>query len=156
MNKYIDTDKLKAEIERYEASAQSAYNPHDEDADFFYGKVIACEDLLCILDTLLEQPVEGLEEAAGEYAVDNAQYYYEDDGDAICSTADILKPAFIAGAEWQKAKMMKEAVEGEICILPAGIAYVKEKNNETLKQYLLDNFKNGDKVRIIIVNEDKE
>ena len=34
------------------------------------------------------------------------------------------------------------------------LAYVKEKNNESLKQYLLDNFKTGDKVRIIVTKED--
>lgn len=52
----IDKETIRAEIERYEAGAQSAYNPHDEYADFYYGKVIACEDLLSALDTM-EQPV---------------------------------------------------------------------------------------------------
>lgn len=61
---------------------------------------------------------------------------------------------FIAGAEWMKAKMTEGAVEGEVCILPGYVAYVKEKNNESLKQYLLDNFKTGDEVRIIILQKE--
>jgi len=64
--------------------------------------------------------------------------------------------AFKEGAEWQKRKIMEGAVEGEVCILPGHVAYVKEKNNESLKQYLLDNFKAGDEVRIIILPNDED
>lgn len=63
---------------------------------------------------------------------------------------------FIAGAKWQKEQMLKDAVEGEVCILPGRATYVEEKDNESLKQYLLDHFKDGDKVRVIIVKEEEE
>lgn len=56
--KYIDTDKLKAEIERYENTAISAYNPHGEDADFWYGKVVAFEDLKPLIDSLQKEQLE--------------------------------------------------------------------------------------------------
>lgn len=79
---------------------------------------------------------EGLEKAAGEYAVDNAQYYYEDDDNAICSTADILKPAFIAGAEWgaehtkQKPELVQHPAIGYMYNADAG-------RGEQMKQAIL-------------------
>lgn len=60
---------------------------------------------------------------------------------------------FNKGVEEGKRLMMEDAVEGEVCILPGGVAYVREQHNEALKQYILDNFKTGDKVRIIIVKD---
>lgn len=57
MNRYIDIDKLKAEIEIYEDAAIDAYNPQGEDADFWHGKVVAFEDLKTIVTSLQqEQP----------------------------------------------------------------------------------------------------
>lgn len=58
MSKYIDADKLKAEIERYESTAIDAYNPHGEDADFWYGKVVACEDLKTLITSLQQEQPE--------------------------------------------------------------------------------------------------
>lgn len=59
MSKYIDADKLKAEIERYENTAIDAYNPKGEDADFWHGKVVACEDIKTFIDSLQqEQPIQ--------------------------------------------------------------------------------------------------
>ena len=57
MKKYIDIEKLIAEIERYENTAIDAYNPRGEDADFWHGKVVACEDLKTLVTSLQqEQP----------------------------------------------------------------------------------------------------
>ena len=58
--KYIDADKLIAEIERYENTAINAYNPHGEDADFWNGKVVACEDLKTLITSLQQEQPEGL------------------------------------------------------------------------------------------------
>lgn len=80
-----------------------------------------------------------------------ARYYEEHRGPSLDSDNEECRKAFKAGAEWMKRKMMEGAVEGEVCILPGYVAYVKEKNNESLKQYLLDNFKTGDEVSIIIL-----
>lgn len=60
------------------------------------------------------------------------------------------------GMRLQKEQLLKDAVEGEVVIPPGYGAYVKEKNNKALKQYLIDNYKDGDKVKIIIVKEDKQ
>lgn len=58
MSKYIDTEKLIAKIERYENTAIDAYNPQGEDADFWYGKVVVCEDLKTLI-TSLQQEKQG-------------------------------------------------------------------------------------------------
>lgn len=57
MSKYIDADRLIAEIERYEDTAIDAYNPLGEEADYWHGKVVACEDLKNLITSLQqEQP----------------------------------------------------------------------------------------------------
>ena len=59
MSKYIDTDRLREMIAKYQTTAEKAYNPNNEDADFWHGKVVACEDILHIFDSLQqEQPDE--------------------------------------------------------------------------------------------------
>ena len=56
---------------------------------------------------------------------------------------------FIAGAKWDREQMMKEAVEGEIA--------KDNRGNNVLRVGLLNNgFEIGDKVRIIIINQDKK
>lgn len=96
------------------------------------------EELLSLLDTLSEKSDKSLDEAAYEYAVDSTGF--------IDTTAYNV---FIDGAEWQKAQMMKEAVEGDVNTyedLAAGKSWaefvVKMPTNKL-----------GDKVRIIIVKE---
>lgn len=64
-----------------------------------------------------------------------------------------LEAAFIAGAQWQKEQMMKDAVE---CVVYAGM-----KGNKWIVSYIgnyesmVKACKVGDKVRIIIVKEDE-
>lgn len=62
--------------------------------------------LLSFIDSLPEEkPSEDLDEVAARYERENRQ--------SILSSVDIVD-AFIAGAEWQKKQMMKDAVEGEV------------------------------------------
>ena len=56
--KYIDPEKLIAEIEKYENTAIDAYNPRGEDADFWNGKVVACEDLKTFITSLQQEQSE--------------------------------------------------------------------------------------------------
>ena len=60
-----------------------------------------------------------------------------------------IETTFIAGAEWHKEQMMKEAVEGEIQMRYSGCLCAK-----TIRAINEDKFKFGDKVRIVIVKED--
>ena len=87
--KYIDADKLRAEIEQRK--------------DYISVTHFA-EDLLSFLDGVEEEPIEGLDEAAREYAT-------------VCHKSKCYPPcdeAFKAGAEWQKAKMLEGAEECEL------------------------------------------
>lgn len=58
--KYVDADKLIAEIERYKQEAATArFDNSGENADYFQGKVDLCDDLTHIITTLQqEQPEE--------------------------------------------------------------------------------------------------
>ena len=58
---------------------------------------------------------EGLKEAA-----EKCEAYYDvgEEHGYLCTHRGDIKDAFIAGAEWQKAKMMEEAVEGEVLYTP--------------------------------------
>lgn len=57
-----------------------------------------------------------------------------------------LRNAFIAGAEWQKSQMLKDAVEGKTFYLPFGKWRVTTLVGK-------DKIKEGDKVRIIVLKE---
>ena len=91
-----------------------------------------------------EKPSEELEEAAESYEEEQlSDYGYRGEWSG----------AFIAGANWQKEQMMKDAVNAEITLgrLPDdwSLAY----NPDELHRALLK-FKSGDKVKIIIVKQD--
>ena len=143
-------------------------------------RISSFDKLLTFIDSLPDEPVsDDLEEAAREIVIKmhpcmkdctilgdrltrgqlmalvkaGAEWQSKKEQDIIETAED---HAFLAGANWQKEQMMKDAVEGEVCILPGRAAYVKEKDNESLKQYLLDHFKYGDKVKIIIVKEEEQ
>lgn len=57
MSKYIDADQIRAEIERRKKEIKGLYN-----LQFVAGERKAYDLILSFLDTLPEQPVEGLEE----------------------------------------------------------------------------------------------
>lgn len=121
-----------------------------------YGARNALRDLENFLDTLPDEPVITCDQLEEEIKEQIYERFYDLHGIAVVGTsgyAEVKDMEDIARhfAEWMKKKMMEGAVEGEVCILPGYVAYVKEKNNESLKQYLLDNFKVGDKVSIIIL-----
>jgi len=61
MNKYIDAEKLIAEIERYKQGAAIArFDNAGENADYFQGKVDLCDDLTHIITSLQQEQPEGL------------------------------------------------------------------------------------------------
>lgn len=144
--KYIDAEKLKAEIERRRLSNRYIDTEGYE------------EELYEIIDSLQQEQTEGdLEEAAEEYVTDwTTCYAYE------------IKQAFIAGAKWMasqkplpedtaifqkgveegKRLMMENALEGvahpddcEIWVNTVGYGY---------------DIKDGDKVKVIIVEEENK
>lgn len=133
MSKYIDADKLRAEIE----SCRDLYNHPNRVvhgvADAFRqdGRAAMCEDILSFLDTLEEPVSEDLEdclelnEAAEEwvrpimrtpekahdflytYLLDSfrkgAEWQKDKDTEAVIVAED---RGFLKGADWARAKMM--------------------------------------------------
>lgn len=136
-----DKELIRAEIVRL----MSGYKPIVGGVDELTGANIVLAKLLSFLDTLPDEPITPCKELA------EAAEKYADGPECSWVGTSALEQAFIAGAEWQKRKMIGQAVEGEVRILPGYGAYVKEKNNNSLEQYLLDNFKTGDDVAIIIL-----
>lgn len=55
--KYIDADKLIKSVNRYQDNAKAAFNPIEDDADYYKGKIDACEDIQeFIISLQQEQP----------------------------------------------------------------------------------------------------
>ena len=137
MAKYIDAEKLKYEIERRKLS--NYYTDTDDyEAELF-------EIIGSLQQEQPEEPVnDGLKEAAEKYTYgdisDGLKSYVKPVGDEIIKN-------FIAGAEWQKEQMMKEAVEGYV-------NYYEDSGGILMAEAQVGcPYHNGDKVRIIIVKE---
>ena len=98
-------ETIRAEILRYRnKSAEElgvGFLESDKAKTFTNGGVAwVCERLLAFLDSLSEQPVEGLEEAAERYAQFYEQDLSDENGNFVNGCGDLLV-AFIAGAKWQ-------------------------------------------------------
>lgn len=165
-------DKIRAEIKKLQdIFVETAQGMETEDEATVYSMcaVEFGDELLSFLDTL-EEPKEELMKEVKRYYSENF-YYITSDNPTLSILTNIARHfaewgaghtplpedtvIFQKGVEEGKRLMMEGAVEGEVCILPGHVAYVKEKNNESLKQYLLGHFKTGEKVKIIIVKEDE-
>lgn len=97
------------------------------------------DEVYKILDSLKDKIPADLEEAARKYSwwclEQHGEYVHEDPYEC-----------FKAGAEWKKAKMMKNAVETQILTT----SFVNLP-----KEYLHQNgIQAGDKVRVIVIKED--
>lgn len=141
--KYIDANRLRKEIDHRidileDMSIKCAKNDDTEMHAYYHGKAVSLQELLSFIDSFQqEQPSDDLEEAADKYE----QEYFTD---------ATLGEAYITGAEWQMKQMLKDAVEGEIQMRYSGCLCAK-----TIRAINEDKFKLGDKVRIIIVKEEK-
>ena len=134
--------KIKAEIVRRWKNYRNSVTPDQPKyrTHYFVGKGEVCEELLSFLDTLSEEPDKSLEEAAEEY-IKEGRYLPE---------AFFVRPAFIAGAEWQKEQMMKEAVEGVVHHY-GNVHWIVTDQGELAAR--LKQFRQDEKVRLVIVKE---
>ena len=135
------------------------------------GADYVIDEVYRILDSLKEKLPEGLEEAAMEYAekhgfrvpYDGSNNFY-DDVDVKAS-----KEGFIAGAEWQKAKDQKTIELAEDHAMLAGMNKMEQQMMEKAVEGVVHpddceiwvnlvgygyKFKDGDKVRVIVIKED--
>ena len=162
--------KIKVEIERRKKALHSTLF-NDEYNDF-----------LSFLSTLeSEKPAPNdLEETAGEYAekhgfrvpYDGSDNFY-DDVDVKASKEGFISGAkwqeeknqetiklaedhaFLAGADWQKEQMMKDAVDGEVCIPNVWVEHKEGKELVVRAEISKElGFKFGDKVRVFILKKE--
>lgn len=74
MSKYIDAEKLIKSVNRYREDAESAFNPIEDDADYYKGKIDACEDIQKSITSLQQEQDMG--EVSDGYHTFNELYYY--------------------------------------------------------------------------------
>lgn len=152
MNKYIDADQIRAEIKRLDK--------HYLVREYDDGWNNALNAISKFLDTLSEQPVEGLEKEISRYLREECS------GDDEPSVSEIARHF----AEWQK-KQDQETIElAEDHAMLAGMNKMEqqmmEKAYDTVMQFdelddLVPTFKDmqkfgfkvGDKVKVIILKE---
>ena len=148
-------EKIRQNIERLKKT-EGWCEVGKDTADVYYarGFRFACDNLLSFLDTLSEEPNKSPEEAAEELfetiEIQEHENIFE----------DTFKKIFIAGAEWKKEQMLKDAIKAYIvksynpCTEGSepslhGIELVYEDKN---KPYLLAD----QKVRIVVLKEKEE
>lgn len=144
-------EQICAEIERLKSKYRhNGLWTSSFQSDLAMAKIESMNEILSFLDTLPDEPVTDcheLEKSADEYQLEAKKHIL--DGSPIGTAKD----AFIAGAEWQKRKMMEGAVEGVVNHGTA-VSYVisdEDQLDERLKQ-----FQNDAEVRIIILPKEEE
>jgi len=93
-------EKIKAEIKRRYNILKNIVSPKNK--DYYDGKIEAYLEMLDLLISQLGPISNNLEEAAHSY-VDTTIEWFDSEGNPCCY------PAFIAGAQWQKANLWKDA-----------------------------------------------
>lgn len=162
MTHYIEADRLRAEIDKRYAEYRAKMKT--DDFTYYEGMADALDLFEQFLDTILEQPVKGLDEAAeniyktpfGTRAEDfkaGAEWQKEQDTrEMIMSDGSYFQKCYELGKKDMKKEMLEDAIEGRVG--QTGFhnsIYIKEpKWCDTL-----DKFNNGDKVRVIIIKDDK-
>lgn len=148
-------EQIKAEIERLKSIEYPCDN--SQQATGFFNAIDRMTDFLDTLES--EKPI-GLEEEIHKYNKERFdEYFPEQDGDFISEVdfmtcLDRVARHFAKlGAEDAREKMMVEAVEGEIFD-----DYDKDicEHRLTILSTVPPGYKDGDKVRVIIVKEDEK
>lgn len=142
--KYIDANRLKAEIERLKEETTIGICEYDKGEE--NGRFEVLNHLLSTITSLQqEQPSEDLEKASEEsWAV----YEYRETPRGLYSSCYV--DGFKAGAQWQKEQMMKDAVEGYV-------NYYEDSGGILMAEAQVGcPYHNGDKVKIIIVKENEK
>jgi hypothetical protein len=134
-------EKIKAEIERLKKSLPwgSCASQLSMECNC---KNEAYNEILSYIDSLEEEPVsDDLEYASEKYACRFSSSKYGHDK---------VKDAFITGAQWQKERMLNNAIEREVKVDAGGYPYIDvtelydyDKNRPLAKK--------GDKVKLIII-----
>ena len=161
MNKYIDAEPLRKEIEKRMHICDGIF---ERDSDTYYqGKAVAYQETLPLIDSLQQEQTSlpsNLDEAAKKIVIQlhPCMEYSSVLGDHL--TMGELVELVKAGAEWQKGQMLKDAamVEGEVVELGEtykSLAFTVglEELNEVLQPL---GVKDGDRVRMIVIKEEEK
>lgn len=143
--------RIYQEIERLKEKAER--RPHATPLEGFecMGKIKVCNELLSFLHTIMEESDKNLDEAAEDFAEGEWDGLHDTNGNALY-TEDYIKYTFIAGAEWQKGQMLKNAVETEVW------SYSSDEDLRAIPLFGIDKFNNlkdGDKVKVIVLKEEE-
>ena len=140
--KMTQIEQIKSEIERrrvkYKELISKSFGVEQE---YFKGMAVVADEMMLFINSLPEKPSEDLEEAANIYA--NKQGL---------ELKPFARRFFIAGANWQKEQLMKSATNG--CYIKRN-KYTKQNvlNGLSVTCEAIQKFKDGDKVKVIIVKE---
>ncbi len=133
-----DKEKIKSEIERLLRVKEET--SHLNQSDFNSGRWKGLMEVKSFIDSLpKESASEDLEEAAKEYrlsaSLDNERY--------LTFGSNIMN-AFVAGANWQKEQMMKDAIDAKLSFgQPVLLSHPVSPQIA----------KDGDKIKLIVVKE---
>lgn len=114
MAKYIEADRLKAEIEKHIKEVKDAEKRFTPNMGFFDAKLSGIYDVIALIDSLQqEQPSlsSNLNEAAEEYL---EQYNESEFGNGGDDWDDDIRITFKAGAEWMARQMKQEKPEVDL------------------------------------------
>ena len=130
-------EKLKSQLLRGACSSQIAMET--------MCKEEAYNEILAILDTMQEEPVSKELEEAANNALNNVLNTHE-----IVNVRSCLE-MFRFGANWKKEQMMTKAVDAELYSdgMLTPLIGIKDKEK-------ISNIKFGDKVKLIIIKENKD
>ena len=143
-------EQIKAEIERrrvkYKELISKSFGVEQE---YFKGMGVVADEMMLFINSLpTEQPSENLNKVADCY-LERIQPVGFMEGDYDGSQ---ILDAFKAGAQCQKEQMLKSAIDG--CWIKRN-KYTKENvlNGFSVTCEAIQKFKDGDKVKVIIVKE---
>jgi hypothetical protein len=129
--------KIREEVEKLRIKNTEAFDCGC-DGTKCAGYDMACDDILSFIDSMQEEPVsEDLEEAA-DNALNNVLNTHE-----IVNVRSCLE-MFRFGANWKKEQLIKEAING----------IARPDDGEVWCDLRPFNFKDGDKLKLIIIKED--
>ena len=111
-----------------------------------------------------EQPSEDLEKEIGSSLNEAAQKvedYYDvgEEHGYLCCHRGNIKDAFKAGAEWQKNKMLEDAVDATVSettrIIPGCGSYTGAFQCKEIHIKVSEEFKKGEKVKVLIIKKNR-
>ena len=141
-------EKIRQEIERLKKQEKENEKAELMSDSWILGRQVMLEHFEHFLNTLSEKPCKSLDEAAEEYRRESFKKSVMPQIDGpVGEYGGDIKSAFIAGAEWQKGQMLKDAVEGRVFM-----SFAPGHNQMVMADVDLPT---NTKVRIVVLKEEE-